>query len=211
MNKSPADGNIPEVDNAVANVAGLHVALTAASSSDRLQAALTAGTYPHPAYVGPLVQRCGIEPDFFVRDMLTWALTRHPKELTVPAVISHLSSVNSQARSQALHTLTKIGDLTAWSAISTDMVHDPDTGVARAAWRAAVILAPNTQKPTLAIELAGELGRGDRTTQQSLSRALIDLGETVPSVLEVAALSDNPAVRVHAAETLAMWDDAASE
>lgn len=188
----------------------LRAALAATGSSDRLQAALTAGTYPDPEYVEVLVQRCAIEADFFVRDMLTWALIRHPRELTVPRLLNELTAT-AQARSQALHTLSKIGDPAAWPAITTAMLHDPDADIARAAWRAAVILSPDDEKPALAVELAKELGRGDRATQLSLSRALIDLGETVPLVLNAAALSENPLVRAHALETEIMWSDAEAD
>ena len=48
-------------------------ALGAANSSTRLQAALAVGTHSDPGLVDALVARCAIEPDFFVRDMLTWA------------------------------------------------------------------------------------------------------------------------------------------
>jgi HEAT repeat protein len=186
----------------------VRAALTAANSSDRLQAALTAGTFPDPVYIPALVERAGAEPDFFVRDMITWALTRHPSELTVPLLIGELFAVNSQSRSQALHTLSKIGDSRAWPAITGDVLHDADTDVARAAWRAAVILSPPADKPALALELAQELGRGDRATQLSLSRALIDLGDGVPALLRAATQSEVPAVVLHAAETETMWADA---
>ena len=56
---------------------GLRRALTAESSSARLEAALAAGTHPQPEYVDVLIERCAIETDFYVREMLTWALTRH--------------------------------------------------------------------------------------------------------------------------------------
>ena len=50
----------------------LRDALEAGAASARLQAALTAGSSPAPGYVEVLIERCAIEPDFFVRDMLTW-------------------------------------------------------------------------------------------------------------------------------------------
>ncbi|MGD9607505.1 MAG: HEAT repeat domain-containing protein, partial [Leucobacter sp.] len=67
-------------DQAAAPAALLRAALSADDSSDRLQAALTAGTRPDEAYLEPLLDRCAVEPDFYVRDMLTWALTRLPRE-----------------------------------------------------------------------------------------------------------------------------------
>lgn len=49
----------------------LRRALEGADASERLQVALTAGTRPDASYIEVLVQRCEVEPDFFVRDMLT--------------------------------------------------------------------------------------------------------------------------------------------
>ncbi|WP_396229723.1 HEAT repeat domain-containing protein, partial [Frankia sp. CpI1-P] len=49
-------------------------ALSAADSSTRLQATLAVGTNPDPDLLEALMERCAVEPDFFVRDMLTWAL-----------------------------------------------------------------------------------------------------------------------------------------
>lgn len=80
------------------------------SSSVRLRAALAVGTSPDPRCVDTLVGHCATEPDFSVREMLTWALTRHPAAVTVPALVGELRSEHGQARSQALHTLSKIGD-----------------------------------------------------------------------------------------------------
>ena len=89
-------------------------ALAAADPSVRLRAALAVGTRPDPELTDALIDRCAVEPDFFVRDMLTWALCRLPAEITVPRLIRELGSDGSQARSQALHTLSKIGDPIAW-------------------------------------------------------------------------------------------------
>jgi HEAT repeat protein len=149
-----------------------------------------------------LVARCAIEPDFFVRDMLTWALTRFPREATVPRLLAELRSERAQARSQALHTLSKIGDTSAWPAITRSLLRDSDDNIAQSAWRAAVVLVPEDQKTDLAEELAAQLGRGDRGTQLSLSSALISLGELlVEPLLRRALASDDPGVRAHADAT----------
>lgn len=50
-------------------------ALDVQDQSVRLQAAMAAGTHPHPDLLETLVRRCGVEPDFFVRETLAWALT----------------------------------------------------------------------------------------------------------------------------------------
>ena len=174
--------------------------------SRRLQAALAAGSSPDPATVDVLVQRCGVEPDFFVRDMLTWALTRLPADLTVPSLVAELSSPFPQARSQALHTLSKIRDPRARPAVTAALLHDEEDEVAKAAWRVAVVLTPAGERPVLAAELATELGRRDRESWPSLSRALVDLGEDAREPLDRVAASGAFTARVHAAATLLMLD-----
>ncbi|MER5354413.1 HEAT repeat domain-containing protein [Kitasatospora sp. NPDC002551] len=176
-------------------------ALEHTDPSVRLQAALAAGTAPDPGFVGRLVERSAVESEFYVREMLTWALTRHAPSLTVPALVGEVRSEQAQARSQALHTLSKIGDRRAWPAITPALLADADDEVARTAWRAAVVLAPKGERPALAVELTGQLGRGDRGTQLSLSRALIALGEAALPALEAAATAPDPRVRTHALAT----------
>ncbi|BCL12375.1 HEAT repeat domain-containing protein [Micromonospora sagamiensis] len=171
------------------------------SSSVRLRAALALGTTPDRRYVDPLMQRCATEPEFFVREALTWALTRHPASVTVPALVGELRSAGTRARSQALHTLSKIGDRRAWPAITRALLTDPDDEVARSAWRAAVVLVPVGGEPGLAATLATQLGRGGRETQLSLSRALVALGEPAEAVLCAATTHPDPRVRQHAVAT----------
>jgi HEAT repeat protein len=152
--------------------------------------------------VDTLIARCAIEPDFHVRDTLTWTLTRFPAEITVPKLVAELGSKSAQARSQALHTLSKIKDSSAFPAITESLLRDSDDDVARSAWRAAVALVPDGRRSELAEELAAQLGRGDRGVQLSLSRALVALGaEAVEPALRKAMASDARSVRAHASAT----------
>ncbi|AOZ03816.1 hypothetical protein BKK81_19805 [Cupriavidus sp. USMAHM13] len=186
----------------------LATALEHADASRRLAAALGAGTAPDPGQITLLVERCGVEPDFFVRDMLTWALTRHARDLTLPLLRDALRSPVAQARSQALHTLSKIGDPTAWPSITTGHLHDPDPEVARTAWRTAAGLVPSGQRAALAHELVLELGRGDKDLKRSLSRALLRLGDDAVAPLDAAAARHrDPAARVHACASLRLIAD----
>ncbi|MET7920065.1 HEAT repeat domain-containing protein [Streptomyces avermitilis] len=171
------------------------------SSSTRLQAALAVGTAPDPQFIDKLIERCAIEPEFYVREMLTWALTRHPSSMTVPELLHEVRSERAQARSQALHTLSKIGDRQAWPAITRALLTDADDEVARSAWRAAVVLVPEGEEPELAAVLSTQLGRGERETQLSLSRALIALGEVILPTLRAAMTDLEPRVRQHAIAT----------
>ncbi|MCL8011877.1 HEAT repeat domain-containing protein [Streptomyces sp. AS02] len=170
-------------------------------SSVRLRAALAVGTTPDPRFVDKLVERCAVEPEFFVRDMLTWALTRHPVSLTLPGLLREVRSERAQARSQALHTLSKIGDRRAWPAITRALLSDADDEVARSAWRTAVVLVPEGEKAGLAAVLTTQLGRGERETQLSLSRALVALGEVVLPALRAATTAPSRRVRAHALAT----------
>ncbi|MFB6814572.1 HEAT repeat domain-containing protein [Streptomyces sp. NPDC056347] len=176
-------------------------ALEHTDPSVRLRAAMTAGSAPAPDFVGTLVERCAAEPDFSVREMLTWALTRHDPSVTVPLLVGEVRSERTRARGQALHTLSKIGDRRAWPVITPQLLADPDDEVARSAWRAAVVLVPGGAEHGLAVGLAAQLGRGGHETQLSLSRALIALGEVTPPLLDAAANGPDPRVRAHAIAT----------
>ncbi|MEU7281330.1 HEAT repeat domain-containing protein [Streptomyces sp. NPDC045431] len=176
-------------------------------SSTRLRAALAVGTTPEPRFVDKLVERCAIEPEFFVRDMLTWALARHPVSVTLPRLLRETRSERAQARSQALHTLSKIGDRRAWPAITRTLLTDADEEVARSAWRAAVVLVPEGEEAALATVLATQLGRGERETQLSLSRALVALGDVMVPTLLAATAAPDPRVRVHALATQRLLRD----
>ncbi|WFB11283.1 HEAT repeat domain-containing protein [Streptomyces sp. LX-29] len=177
------------------------------SSSIRLRAALAVGTNPDPAFIGKLIERCAREPEFSVRETLTWALTRHAASMTVPLLLDEVRSERAQARSQALHTLSKIGDRRAWPAITPALLSDADDEVARSAWRAAVVLVPEGEEHGLAVLLATQLGRGEGETQLSLSRALIALGEVMLPTLGVATTDLDPRVSAHAIATERLWRD----
>ncbi|MEU8893772.1 HEAT repeat domain-containing protein [Streptomyces sp. NPDC048442] len=180
-------------------------------SSVRLRAALAVGTAPDPRYAGKLIERCAVEPDFSVREMLTWALLRHAASGTapelIPGLLKEVHSERPQARSQALHTLSKIGDRQAWSVITPELLTDADDEVARSAWRAAVVLVPEGEERDLAVALSYQLGRGGRELQLSLSRALIALGEVMVPTLRAATANPDPRVRTHALATQRLLRD----
>ncbi len=181
--------------------------LAAAAATTRLRAALAAGTRPARGQVAALVARCAVEPDLQVREMLTWALVRHGADLTVDAIVRELGSATPQARSQALHTLSKIGDPRAWPAVTDALLRDPDDEVARAAWRAAVVLAPDEDRATLASVLASQLGRGSRAVRLSLSRALLALGDAGTDAVERAVAERRGEARAHALATRRLAED----
>ncbi|WP_144762137.1 HEAT repeat domain-containing protein [Curtobacterium sp. 9128] len=173
----------------------------------RLRAVMAAGTEPSPDELELLVEQCAVEPDLQVREMLTWALIRLPAEVVVPRLLRELDRPEPQARSQALHTLSKLHDSAVYPQVA-ERLTDIDPGVVRTAWRAAVVLAPAEDRPDLARTLAVQLGHGDRETRLALSRALVGLGaETIAPVLAAAATHRTEAVREHAADTERLLHD----
>lgn len=188
-------------------------ALGAPQAAVRLAAAMHLGSHPDPDPIRPLVARCAVEPDAFVRDMLTWALIQHDGDTVVDLLLLELASpgVGDQAQSQALHTLSKIGGPRVWAAIGPELLADPDDEVARTAWRAAVRVVPPGQAAQLAGLLAGQLGRGSREVRLSLSRALLALGEAAEPHVQRATSSADDDVRAHALATARLMADPDAE
>lgn len=187
--------------------ARLAEALAAPAASTRQQAALTAGTHPRDSYVPVLVAQCAVDTDLTVRETLTWALLRQNADVAVPALTAELTSSNAQAQSQALHTLSKIGDARAWPAITPELIGHPDLGIARTAWRAASRLAPEGERAALAATLTAHLGVGDWLVQRALTDALLFLGDAAAPALAEASRTADPHARAHALATTAMGAD----
>lgn len=136
-----------------------------------------------------------------MRETLTWALVRQPATLTVPLLVKEALDKPSQARSQSLHTLSKIGDQAGWEAITDSILRDPEDEVAQAAWRAAVILAPEGERTRLAETLISQLSRGDEAIWISLSRAIVALKQYAKPALIRAMSNEDAKVREHAYAT----------
>lgn len=181
--------------------AELALALTTTDASIRKRAAMFAGSKPQSDYIPVLVDRCGIEPDFFVRDMLTWALIHHDRSDVVRALLPELSSPFPQSRAQALHTISKLNDSDLYHVVTSALLLDEDDDVARTAWRAAARMVPTGQEPSLIDILATQFGRGDRTVHMSLSKALVQLAPSSIAAIEHAKASRNPAIRLHGLAT----------
>ena len=192
-------------------MATLKALLESPDKSVRLQAALAAGTYPEPEFIDVLVSQCASEPDFFVRDTLSWALIRNEIPKVVERLKSELISDNIQAKSQALHTLTKIGDKQFYSLITHEHLFDAHDKVAVTAWRAASVLVPENESSALAKILVTQLGRGDSDVQFDLTRFLCALGDSMLQPLKEAASSSNEAVKLHAAFTLMRFNEMSLE
>jgi HEAT repeat protein len=188
-------------------MATLLALLSSPNQSVRLNAALAAGTYPEIGFVEILISQCAHESDFFVRDTLSWALMRQDRDAVMARLIPELQSPIAQARSQAIHTLSKIGDKKNYFLISDEALFDPDDSVASTAWRAASVLVPEEEKSNLVAKLVTQLGRGDSDTQFGLTRFLCAIGDQIIEPLKSAALSDDETVRTQAEFTLMRYNE----
>lgn len=192
-------------------MATLKSLLESPDKSVRLKAALAAGTYPETEYIEILVNQCSHEPDFFVRDTLSWALMRHDIGKVINRLKPELNSENPQAKSQALHTLSKIGDKQFYSLITNEHFFNSQDKVAVTAWRAASVLVPDSEKSALTRILITQLGRGDSDLQFDLTRFLCALGEVIIEPLQQASESEKDEVRLHAAFTLMRYQEMSLE
>jgi len=188
-------------------MATLQALLGSPDQSVRLKAALAAGTYPDSAYIEILITQCSHEPDFFVRDTLSWALMRHDVTEVVNRLKPELSSKVAQARSQALHTLSKIGDKSNYPLITLEHHLDEVDKVAVTAWRTASVLVPENERAALTRILVTQLGRGDSDMQFDLTRFLCTLGNCIVEPLQEVAKSDNESIRMHAEFTLIRFQE----
>jgi HEAT repeat protein len=188
-------------------MATLQALLASPDQSVRLKAALAAGTYPDSAYIEILITQCSHEPDFFVRDTLSWALMRHEVTEVVNRLKPELSSKVAQARSQALHTLSKIGDKTNYPLITLEHHLDEVDKVAVTAWRTASVLVPENERVALTKILVTQLGRGDSDMQFDLTRFLCTLGDCIVEPLQEVAKSDTESIRMHAEFTLIRFQE----
>ena len=180
----------------------LRALLDSPDQSVRLNAALAAGTYPEDDFIEVLISQCAIESDFFVRDTLSWALMRNDVAKVVKRLKIELQSPNLQAKSQAIHTLSKIGDKTNYPLITDEMLFDSDDFIASTAWRVASVLVPEDQKPNLVTKLITQLGRGDSDVQFGLTRFLCALGDYIIDPLTEASKSEDEVISNQAKFTL---------
>ena len=188
-------------------MATLKAHLESPDQSIRLKAALAAGTFPKPEFIDVLVEQCAHESDFFVRDTLTWALMRNDVEKVVERLQTELNSENPQAKSQALHTLTKIADKKNYPLITREHLLSSHDKVAVTAWRAASVLVPENEKPALTDILVTQLGRGNSDVQFDLTRFLCALGDCIVAPLTEAINSPKDEISLHAKFTLMRYEE----
>lgn len=162
----------------------------------RQAAALALGKLADSATAPAMVARLWSEQDFFVRDMLSWSVTRVADAAT-PLLLDALTKADTASRVQALHVLSKIADPATTEAI-LPLATDDDLNVAAKARWALSRIGDSRAIPVL----AAHLGAGDDTSRNGLTRDLASFSEAAVPTLVTSLTSDEPLVRRHAAEVL---------
>ena len=70
-----------------------------------------------------------------------------------------------------------------------------------------MVLVPPGSRESVAGQLIGQLGRGGRDLQLSLSRTLISLGEAIVPLLDAAAAQREAVAATHARATMTLMDE----
>jgi HEAT repeat protein len=143
-----------------------------------------------------LIQALSTEPDFYVREDLTWALVRIG-EPAFQKLLDMLGDRQASGRSYMAHTLSKMRDARAVDAL-LGVLHDPDLAVVRKAVFALGQIGETRAIPAI----VGLLGHEDEELQTVLTQALEQFGPSaVPDLLRAMA-HESPTVREQAAHIL---------
>ncbi|MDO4263316.1 MAG: HEAT repeat domain-containing protein [Deinococcus sp.] len=170
----------------------------------RIRAALDLGAAQERSALPELVARLAQEPDFFVREHLTWAVVRMGPD-AAPLLTKLLGHPNAAARLQAVHALSKMSDPTVVAALS-QAVHDPDSEVARK----AIFALGQSQQVTDLAPLMAALGHTDAEHRSTVSTALANFGHEALAPLMEVLRAPQAERRAHAAEVLGLLGEPAA-
>lgn len=158
----------------------------------RQRAALALGAQVTPDLAGRLAALLWEEPDFFVRETLTWVLVRIGRA-ALPLAVAALDDERGQVRFDAVHLIGKIGDPSALPAV-LPVTADADDDVAA---KARFVLT-RLGDPAAIPALTAYLGRGGDDRRTELTRDLATFGPAAVPHLEEALDHEDEAVRRHA-------------
>lgn len=127
--------------------------LTHLDKNARLRAVMALGQAAESESLPALLQQLRVEPDFFVRDNLCWAIARCGEGAAVP-LIALLADGAADVRYHAAHALSKLGDVRAVDALIT-LLDDVDADVVQKAVFALGRLRDTRALPALASQIGG--------------------------------------------------------
>ncbi|MFB9991393.1 HEAT repeat domain-containing protein [Deinococcus oregonensis] len=170
----------------------------------RIQAALDLGAAQHRAALPNLIERLGREPDFFVRENLTWAIVRMGTDAVTP-LLGLLEHSDAAVRLQAVHALSKMADPESAAALG-QAVRNPEHEVARKAIFALGQLNHSEALNTL----VAEVGHPDAERRTTLSTALVKFGQAALPPLQELLQHPEAQQRAHAADILGLIGEPAA-
>lgn len=196
MNSPQPSVEVPVARTGIARVDDALDRLTDLDRDRRQSAALIIGELAEPAAAPGLVARLFSERDPFVRETISWAVTRVPEAAT-PLLVDALPSADTVTLDRALHVLSKIADPDTVDVMIPWTAHNDPLVAAKARWALTRIGDPRAIPA-----LVAHLGSGDETTRNGVTRDLASFGvPAVPSLVEALVNATTP-VRRHAAEAL---------
>ncbi len=151
-----------------------------------------------------LVQQLVADPVSGVREALTWAIARHGSE-ALPHLLPLLRHADPAVRTQAAHTLSKVGDRAAAEAV-VPLLQDGDAVVAT---KAAQVLG-RLGGPDAVQALVERVGSGPREFDDAVMTALEDIGSEAVEALLERLTATSSRTRSGAAEALGLIGDPAA-
>jgi len=164
--------------------------------NQRIDAAMALGTQADLSALPALLERFAEEPDFFVRENLTWAVVRIGA-VAVPPLLELLRHPNPSARQQAALTLGKLKDARAVEAL-INALQDPQLEVAQRAVHALGQIGDPIAIPALLSFLASE----NDELKNTVRTALEQFGEAAVQPLSTALQLEPWPVRQQIADIL---------
>jgi HEAT repeat protein len=174
----------------------MHANLSDPDKNTRLRAVMALGQDADPSALPALLERLRLEPDFYVRDNLSWAIARCGAAAVEP-LMALLTDDDTSTRYHAAHALSKIGDPRAVDAL-VSLLDDRDADVAQKAVFALGRIGDARALPAL----VAAIGTGSRELQTRRSEALEAFGEAAVPALEPMLSHADVAVRVAVTEVL---------
>lgn len=129
----------------------------------RLRSAMELGRLQAAGAASALVERLGLEREFFIRETLTWAVLRIADD-AMPYLYQALSSTRWPARMQAVHVLGKLSRFEDADRLAPLVRDEVDAVASRGYWAAW-----RTHNPSVVPVLVGQLSRGDSEHRNSLT------------------------------------------
>lgn len=171
--------------------------LTDPDKNVRYEAAMAVGTRCETECADPLVNALWTEPDFFVRETMTWAVLRLEEDTRLAVLAAVATDQSPDVRTRALHVLSKFANPETVDAVLAH-INDPDAVVARKArWALSRIREPRAVPHLVAL-----LGEHEAEERNALTDDVAAFGSAAIEFLVEALASDVAAVRLHAADVL---------